>query len=420
MTGNPPFTPAGYPDKSAPNVTMALPDTQSDCMANFSLEPEQPATTGIKATASRPTLAISRVAILGLGLIGGSVGLALGRCGLKEIVGYDCHPETMATALDAGAITRTAADPAVAVQGAEVVILAVPVGALGRLAEGIAPFLSPGTIVTDTGSVKGSVVRELERIFQGRARYVGGHPMAGSERAGIGAADGYLLENAVYILTPTVNTDNEARQTLTNLVQALGSRVIELDPDEHDLIVAGISHLPHLLAVSLVEAAGELAREHPLTLMLAAGGFRDTTRIAGGDPVMWRDIFLHNQQAILALLNSWRSRIDALAGMISRGDAQGLENALRQARALRSQVPARQKGLLPALHELVVTVPDRPGVIAGLTTSLGQAGINIIDIEIVRVREGEGGSIRLGFTTAAAATRALEILRASGITVRML
>ncbi|MGI9862201.1 prephenate dehydrogenase [Moorella naiadis] len=371
-------------------------------------------------TATKVPLSISRVAILGLGLIGGSLGLALGRCGVQEIAGYDRHPETMTAALESGAITRVATDPAAAVQGAGVVILAVPVGVLGRLAGDIAPFLDPGTIVTDTGSVKGAVVRELEKIFRGRARYIGGHPMAGSERAGISAADGYLLENAVYILTPTPSTDREAQQDLTNLLQALGSRVITLDPDEHDLIVAGISHLPHLLAVSLVGASGELAREHPLTLMLAAGGFRDTTRIAGGDPVIWRDIFLHNQQAILALLNSWRDRIDALAGMIRRGDAQGLETALSQARALRSQVPARQKGLLPALYELVVTVPDRPGVIAALATSLGNAGINIIDIEILRVREGEGGSIRLGFTTAAAATRALEILKDSGINVRML
>ncbi|WP_338817791.1 hypothetical protein MTCOM_13080 [Moorella thermoacetica] len=363
---------------------------------------------------------IERVAILGLGLIGGSLGLALRKRGVKEVAGYDRHPETIEAALTLGAINRPAADPATAVQGAQVVILAVPVGALGSLAGSIVPFLDPEAIVTDTGSVKGAVVRDLEAIFRDRARYVGGHPMAGSERAGIAAADGYLLENAVYVLTPTPATDTRALKSLEGLFQSLGSRVITLDPEEHDLIVAGVSHLPHFLAVSLVQAAGELAREHPLALMLAAGGFRDTTRIAGGDPVMWRDIFLYNREAILALLKSWRCQIDALEEMIRAGDATGLETVLNEARALRARVPARQKGLLPALHELVVTVPDRPGVIGAMATSLGDAGINIIDIEILRVREGEGGSIRLGFTTAAAATRALEILQNSGINVRLL
>lgn len=369
---------------------------------------------------SKPAPGIERVAILGLGLIGGSLGLALRKRGVKEVAGYDQHQWTIETALNLGAINRPAPDPATAVREAQVVILAVPVGSLGSLAGSIAPFLDRETIVTDTGSVKGAVVRELEAIFRERGRYVGGHPMAGSERAGIAAADSYLLENAVYVLTPTRATDTQALKSLEVLFESLGSRVITLEPDEHDLIVAGVSHLPHFLAVSLVQAAGELSREHPLALMLAAGGFRDTTRIAAGDPVMWRDIFLYNREAILVLLKSWRRQIDDLEGMIRSGDAPGLETALNQARTLRARVPARQKGLLPALHELVVTVPDRPGVIGAMATSLGEAGINIIDIEILRVREGEGGSIRLGFTTAAAATRALEILQNSGINGRLL
>ncbi|WP_258359035.1 prephenate dehydrogenase [Moorella sulfitireducens (nom. illeg.)] len=364
---------------------------------------------------------VERVAIIGLGLMGGSLGLALLQGGLaREVAGYDREVEAIQAAMQLGAINHQATCPEEAVAGAEVVILAVPVGTLSQVAGAIAPALAPGTIVTDTGSVKGAVVRELESIFQPRAFYVGGHPMAGSERAGIKAADRYLLENAVYVLTPTPATDAGALKRLEELFQVMGSRVMTLDPEEHDLVVAGISHLPHLLAVSLMQTAGILSREHPLALMLAAGGFRDTTRIAAGDPVMWRDIFLHNRQAILTLLKCWRRQVEALEGMIARGDGEDLEAALQQARSLRAQVPVRQKGLLPALHELVVTVPDQPGVIGGMASVLGNAGINIIDIEILRVREGEGGSIRLGFTTAAAASKALEILQSKGINARML
>ncbi|KYH33040.1 prephenate dehydrogenase [Neomoorella mulderi] len=364
---------------------------------------------------------VERMAIIGLGLIGGSLGLALLQGGLaREVAGYDREEKAIQAAMQIGAINSPASCPEEAVAGAEVVILAVPVGTLSQVAGAIAPALAPGTIVTDTGSVKGAVVRELEGIFQPRANYVGGHPMAGSERAGIKAADRYLLENAVYVLTPTPATDAGALQRLEELFRVMGARVITMDPEEHDLVVAGISHLPHLLAVSLMQTAGELAREHPLALMLAAGGFRDTTRIAAGDPVMWRDIFLHNRTAILTLLKCWRGQVEALEGMIARGDVEDLQAALQQARSLRAQVPARQKGLLPALHELVVTVPDRPGVIGAMATALGNAGINIIDIEILRVREGEGGSIRLGFTTAAAASKALEILQSKGINARVL
>ncbi|MDN5344014.1 MAG: prephenate dehydrogenase [Clostridia bacterium] len=364
---------------------------------------------------------VERVAVIGLGLIGGSLGLALLQGGVaREVTGFDRQEGAIKEALQIGAINRPTSSLEEAVEGAAVVILALPVGTLSPVARAIAPSLEPGTIVTDTGSVKGPVVRELERIFQHRAHYVGGHPMAGSERAGIKAADRYLLENAVYILTPTPASDSAALQRLEELFRAAGSRVMVLDPDEHDLVVAGISHLPHLLAVSLMQTAGELARQHPLTLMLAAGGFRDTTRIASGDPVMWQDIFLHNRQAVLTLLAAWRRQVDILEGMIARGAGEELKAALHQARLLRARVPARQKGLLPALHELVVTVPDRPGVIGFMATALGNAGINIIDIEILRVREGEGGSIRLGFTTAAAARGALEILLGCGINARML
>ncbi|SMB98332.1 prephenate dehydrogenase [Thermanaeromonas toyohensis ToBE] len=362
---------------------------------------------------------IKRAAIIGLGLIGGSLGMALlqGKIA-QEVAGYDRERKALEKALEMGAINHLATSSQEAVQGAELVILAVPVGVLPSVAREIAPYLSPQAIVTDTGSTKAKVVHELETIFPSSITYIGGHPMTGSERAGISAADRYLLENAVYILTPTTRTSEEALSRLKTILTALGARVICLPPEKHDWVVGVVSHLPHFLAVSLMHMVARYSLEHRELLMLAAGGFRDTTRIASGHPIMWRDIYLSNAQVLLNILEAWEQEIRRLATLIREHDGQGLLEALEYARSWRNQIPARQKGLLPTLHEIVITVPDRPGVIGFVGQILGQEGINISDIEILRVREGEGGSIRLGFTSSSAAEQALQVLRRHGITAR--
>ncbi|HBT46419.1 MAG TPA: prephenate dehydrogenase/arogenate dehydrogenase family protein [Peptococcaceae bacterium] len=362
---------------------------------------------------------IERACIIGLGLMGGSLGMALLKAGVaREIVGYDRQGRAVELALEVGAINRGADGLAEAVQGAELVFLALPVGTLPDVAGQIAPHVEPGTVVTDTGSTKGGLVPVLEEIFAGRAHYIGGHPMTGSERAGIGAADPYLFENAVYVLTPTPKTDGDALRRLEAVLKALGARILHLSADDHDRIVGAVSHLPHLLAVSLMGAASRLSREYPELLMLAAGGFRDTTRVAAGNPVMWRDIYLNNAEALLEVLELWQREIEALEDLIKARDGEGLEGVLEAARRLRLQIPGKQKGLLPALHEIVVTAPDKPGVLGFIGQVLGREGININDIEILRVREGEGGTIRLAFTDQAAAEEALAVLHRHGVTAR--
>lgn len=362
---------------------------------------------------------IERVAIIGLGLIGGSMGMALlqGQVA-REVVGYDREARALETGLEVGAISRVAGSAPEAVEDAELVILAVPVGSLPAVAREIAPHLSAEAVITDTGSTKGRLVSVLEDIFGSRGHYIGGHPMTGSERAGIAAADRYLLENAVYLLTPTARTDQAALHWLERILQALGARVLCLSPEDHDRIVGAVSHLPHLLAVALMQLAAELSGRHPQLLMLAAGGFRDTTRIAGGNPVMWRDIYLSNAETLLEMVELFQRELQRLAELIKAGNERSLEQVLRSARNSRAQIPARQKGLLPNLHEIVITVPDKPGVIGYVGQMLGQEGINISDIEILRVREGEGGTIRLGFTSASAAEQALNVLRQHGVTAR--
>jgi len=361
----------------------------------------------------------SRVAIIGLGVIGGSLGMALrqGNC-VAEVTGVDPNSDARHVALDTRAIHRGTADPEEGVREADLVVIATPIGQISTVVSQIKDYLRPGAVVTDVGSSKEEVVRALELMLPPGVHYIGGHPMAGSEQAGILGADRYLLENAFYVLTPTERTTPEALRLVRDMVAAVRAKLIELSPREHDRLVAAVSHLPHLLAVALVNTVADISRTSQEVFALAAGGFRDTTRVATGDPVMWRDICLANGEMILGALDDFRQVLDTMEGLICSGSGDGLLSEFARARETRSSIPARVKGFLPGIFDLVVTVPDRPGMIAEIANILGQRGINIVDIEILRVREGDGGTIRLGFHGEEAVNEALSALRECGIIVK--
>ncbi len=360
-----------------------------------------------------------RVAIIGVGLIGGSLGMAiLSRKLAGRVIGADIDPASLELALEAEAIHEGAADPETAVAGADLIMICTPVGNIVEIIKKIAPLLELGCIVTDVGSTKARIVGEAEKLIPAGTSFIGGHPMTGSEMTGVRGADRYLFENAVYILTPTGQTKQDAVKKLRRLVDALGAKVIEKHPAEHDLIVAAVSHLPHFVATTLVNTAGEIEKEHQGLLMLAAGGFRDTTRVAAGNPLMWRDICLTNKENILKVMDRFKEVLDKTYRMIADCDYQGLADGFTRARELRRNIPSKLRGYLPLVHEIVVTVPDRPGVIATVAGYLGNAGINISDIEILRVREGEGGTIRLAFGSEEEQAEAVKVLRQHGIIVK--
>ncbi|MEW6172425.1 MAG: prephenate dehydrogenase [Bacillota bacterium] len=362
---------------------------------------------------------LERVTIIGVGLIGGSLGMAIRRLGLAtEVVGVGRNEDNLRLAVEVGAVDKITTDLRRGVTEASVIVVATPVSATIPVVTEIGTCLEAGTIVTDVGSTKTAVVQALEPLARHYGFYfVGGHPMAGSEITGVKGADPYLFENAYYILTRTPETPPEPLTQIRNLAVSVGARVVELSPEAHDLYVAAVSHLPHCVAASLVNTISALP-EREAVLPFAAGGFRDTTRVAAGDPVMWRDIIMSNAGPILDMLKRFESMIDDLTDLIKAGDAAGLESWLINAQSLRRVVPAKSKGYLPELCEIVVTVPDKPGVIAGLARILGDAGINICDIEILRVREGEGGTIRLGFARTADQDEAVRLLRNAGIETR--
>lgn len=273
------------------------------------------------------------MSIIGLGLIGGSLGLALTAAGW-EVTGYARRHRTAAQALLRGAIQREAEGLAEAVSGAEVVVLATPILALPGVMPAIAPHLPPGVVVTDVASTKGQVMQWATAYFPG-VSFVGGHPMAGREVMGLEAAQADLFRGATYCIVAPPGTPPQAVERVKQMAQAVGAVPLLMEADEHDHLVAGISHLPLLVAVALVRAAaGDPA--WPTLQRLASTGFRDTTRLASGSPEMGRDICLTNRQAIAGWLERFSRELAALRTMVERGDAS-LEEALREARAHRER-----------------------------------------------------------------------------------
>lgn len=335
---------------------------------------------------------MSTIAVLGTGLIGGSVGLAARGRG-HRVRGYDPDPERAARARALGVLDEVAPDLPAAVDDADLVVVAAPVG---RTAGVVVEALDAGApIVTDVASVKAEIVGTVERTRRDRARrYVGGHPMAGSEQDGLDGADAEMFTGATWVLTPTPATDPEAFERVRDFVASLGAEVLAVSPRHHDELVAVVSHVPQLAATTLMDVAARRGEEHATLLRLAAGGFRDMTRIAASHPAIWPDICVANRDAIVESLDDYLVALATVRALVANGDRTGLLELLERARAARRNLPV---GTPPdvALVELRVPVPDRPGVLAEVTTAAGALGVNIVDLEIAHSAEGHGGVLVL-------------------------
>ncbi|MDQ4089163.1 MAG: prephenate dehydrogenase/arogenate dehydrogenase family protein [Actinomycetota bacterium] len=347
-----------------------------------------------------------RAVVVGTGLIGGSLGLALRKQGW-HVTGRDLDPQRVSQALEQGALDAVGDDP-----DAEITFVCVPVSSIAEQARSA---LAAGGVVTDVGGVKGPVVAAVDH-----PRFVGGHPMAGSEQEGMDGADPSLFEGATWVLTPIVSTDAEAYTLVRSIVTSLGADVVALAPERHDELVATVSHVPHLAAATLMALAADGATEQGPMLRLAAGGFRDMTRIAAGHPGIWPDICAENRDAIVEALDRLVSSLSAMRDLVVLGDRPGLLEALERARSARVNLPARV-ARDTALAEMRVPVPDRPGVLAEITTLLGELDVNIEDLEIAHSVEGERGVLVLVVQeTAADVTRTALLSRGFHPTVRKL
>ena len=279
---------------------------------------------------------IDKVAIIGLGLLGGSVGLAV-RAHLPDVAteGYDTDADTRRRARELGLTGTVADDPVDAVRDADLVILCVPVGAMRAAAEAIAPHLPPGCIVSDVGSSKQRVSAALAETLPGHT-VIPAHPVAGTEQSGPDAGFASLFHGRWCILTPPDGADRDKLTALTRFWEALGSKVEVMDAAHHDMVLAVTSHIPHLIAYTIVGTASDLEDvTRSEVIKYSAGGFRDFTRIAASDPTMWRDVFLHNRDAVLAMMERFQSDLDAMRSAIEAGDGGAMYDLFSRTRAIR-------------------------------------------------------------------------------------
>lgn len=283
---------------------------------------------------------INKLVIIGVGLIGGSFALALRKAGLVgHIVGVGRSQENLQRARELGVIDEVASDPALALKGADLVLLAIPVGQVGKIMAQISPHLEAKTIVTDAGSTKQDVVAAARSFLAGHLKnFVPGHPIAGAELSGVTAASADLFRDKNLVLTPLDETSVEAVTRVTELWQGCGARVSQMRADRHDAILAAMSHLPHVLAFTLMNHVCTSAEDNPGDLLRFAGsGFRDFTRIAGSSPEMWRDICLANREALLKQIDAYQNELTNLRETLAQGDGQALEKVFANAREARQR-----------------------------------------------------------------------------------
>ena len=283
------------------------------------------------------TVIYKRVALIGLGLIASSMAHAMKAQGLVgEVVGHAKSAESRAVALEIGFVDRACETAAEAVAGADLVVLAVPVGAMGAIAAEIGPHLAPGATVTDVGSVKQSVIEAVAPHIADGVHFIPGHPIAGTEHSGPRSGFATLFVNRWWLLTPVPGTDPEATRRLRQLCEGIGAKVDEMDAAHHDLVLAVTSHTPHLIAYTMVGVADDLRRvTDSEVIQYSAAGFRDFTRIAASDPTMWRDVFLTNKDATLEILGRFTEELFALQRAIRLGDGAHLHAYFTRTRAIR-------------------------------------------------------------------------------------
>jgi prephenate dehydrogenase len=344
------------------------------------------------------------VAVVGTGLIGTSIAMAAARAG-DTVRGFDTDAEVLRLAAERSGL-QPSGNLQECVGGADVVFVCTPVGSIPAVAAECLAAAAEAT-VTDVGSVKSEVLARVRSLAAevDQPRFVGGHPMGGSERTGPDSASPSLLDDAVWVLTPGPATDASCLERLEGWVRRVGARPVRMGSERHDRLVAVVSHLPQVASTALMGLAAAEGAGEPELLLLAAGGFRDLTRLAASSPALWRDVLLSNREALAAALDRYSQWLGDLGDMVREGRADELESALAEAKRARLALAAKPS-VKAGVALLLVPVPDRPGALAELTSSLAGAGVNIEDLQIVHSPEGGRGTVHL--TVAAAAADAAE------------
>ena len=350
-----------------------------------------------------------KVAVLGVGLIGGSIGLAAREsiAGV-EVVGWGRNPDNLGLALERGAVDRAADSLEQALDGAELCFACAPVGALPDQLRRALAAAGPGCAVSDVGSTKGDLVAAIDD-----SRFIGGHPVAGAETAGVAHARADLFQGAVWYLTPHKRSEGLLYERLHRFVIDVGARPVAVDPETHDRLVAVFSHLPHVLANVLASQAAGRLLDHGEALRQVGPSFRDMTRVAGANSEVWTDIYRANRSAIVDEISAFRRELERVEELLAEGDVAAWNDRAREDR----RVLLESDVVGGPVHELRLTVPNRPGIVAQVALELGKAGVNIVDLALAPASDMRSGAMTLWIATDAQAARATEVIGELGFPV---
>lgn len=360
---------------------------------------------------------IKKISFIGLGLIGGSIAKTIRRIAPQvKLYAVSGHLSTIEEAYQDGVIENSHMPSLDEISDSDYIFLCTPVQQNLSYLEQLKSRIAPHTIITDVGSVKGDIHRAAAKLSL-EEHFIGGHPMAGSEKTGFSAATPYLLENAYYIITPTGKTSGGQIRRFRSLVNALGAIPLVLEPDEHDFATAAISHLPHMIAYSLVHLVKEIDSPMETMKTIAAGGFRDMTRIAASSPVMWQEICLSNRAQVLRLIDLYAEQFQKLRSYIEAKDAPSMAGYFSSAKDYRDSLAIRKPGSIQPAYELYCDLIDEVGGIATIATLLASNGINIKNIGIVHNREFEDGVLHIELYSEASLDTACMLLKKHHYTV---
>lgn len=342
-----------------------------------------------------------RVFVIGLGLIGGSLALCIKKEHPEaEIIGFDINREQARLAKMLGVIDEIAENIPDGAQESDLIIISAPVNDTKSIIQALSKLtLKPDVLITDTGSTKQKIVEMATKLKERGITFIGGHPMAGSHKSGVSAAKEILFENAFYLLTPEDHITSEKIELLKAWLIGTKAKFLTISPQEHDYLTGVISHFPHIIAASIVRQTERLSGNENIIPRLAAGGFRDITRIASSSPQMWKDILMHNRENLIKLLNQWQEEMNFVKELLEEGNEKGILEYFSQAKQFRDGLPTKEKGAIPAFYDLFVDIPDYPGVVSEITGYLAMEKISITNIRILETREDIHGVLVISFQT---------------------
>jgi prephenate dehydrogenase len=361
----------------------------------------------------RPHSGIHRLAVVGVGMIGGSLALAAQtRAHVDSVVGYDADPDALGLALERGVITEIALSAAEAAAYADLVVVSTPVRTIPALVEECAAAQPPPRLVTDTGSTKSAIMNSLSPLA--RSLFIGGHPLCGAADSGVRYARADLFEKATYFLCTTGAAFPKLYEMLQEFAVELGARPTHIDAVAHDRIMAVVSHLPHVLANVLMEHTGSFQVRGKRALHCVGSSFKDLTRVAGANPAMWRDIFLENRLALAQTLRSVTEELQEFSVLLEQGDESAISDAILSAATYREELLEYEDIVPQTLFKVTVHVPDQPGVLSKVMAALGQAEINIEDLTLHHVSRSVGGDVILFVAGQSIAENAASLLQDLG------